>query len=74
MPIALQFSNDYTSGAILDGAPVSQRSSVGHSIMTPARSITPEASQAQSEPVRPRKFLEFFHVPSARDHETVYRD
>jgi len=76
MPIALQFSNDYAGvpGAILDGAPVSQRSSVGHSIMTLARSITPEASQAQSEPVRPRKFLEFFHVPSARDHETVYRD
>ena len=42
--------------------------------MTLARSIAPEASQAQSEPVRPRKFLEFFHVSSARDHETVYRD
>ena len=76
MPIALQFSNDYTGVARRHPGrrSVSQRSSLGHSIMTLARSIAPEASQAQSEPVRPRKFLEFFHVPSARDHETVYRD
>jgi Flp pilus assembly CpaE family ATPase len=76
MPIAHQFSNDYTGvqGAILDGVPISHRSSLGQSIMTLARSLAPQASRLESEPAHHRKFLEFFHVPSARDHETVWRD
>jgi len=76
IPIAQAFSNDYTGvqGAILDGVPVSHRSSLGHSIMTLARSLAPQESRREAEPVRHRKFLEFFHVPSARDHETVWKD
>jgi len=76
MPVAHHFSNDYSGvqGAILDGAPVSHRSSLGQSIMTLARSLAPDASHAHTAPVHPRKFLEFFHVPSARDHETIWRD
>jgi len=76
MPIAHRFSNDYpgVQGAILGGVPVSHRSSLGQSIMTLARSLAPDASRAETAPAHPRKFLEFFHVPSARDHETVWRD
>ena len=75
LPIAHEFCNDYpgVQGAILDGAPVPHRSSLGHSIMALARSIAPSAP-GHNAPPRPRKFLEFFHVPSARDHETVWRD
>jgi pilus assembly protein CpaE len=75
LPIAHQFSNDYpgVQGAILEGVPVSHRSNLGQSIMALARSIAPAASKHEA-PVRQRKFLEFFHVPSARDHETVWRD
>lgn len=74
LPIAQEFSNDYTGvqGAILDGLPVSHRSHLGQSIMTLARSLAPEASRRGTEPVRHRKFLEFFHVPSSRDRETVW--
>jgi pilus assembly protein CpaE len=76
IPVAQGFSNDYNGvqGAILDGVPVSHRSSLGQSIMTLARSLAPEASRHEIEQVRHRKFLEFFHVPAARDHETVWRD
>jgi Flp pilus assembly CpaE family ATPase len=76
LPIAHQFSNDYrgVQGAILDGAPVSHRSSLGHSIMTLAQSLVPERSDADHEPARHRRFLEFFHVPAVRDHETAWRD
>ncbi len=75
LPIAHQFSNDYpgVQGAILEGAPVSHRSGLGQSILTLARSIAPAASRHDA-PQRHRKFLEFFHVPSVRDHETVWRD
>jgi hypothetical protein len=73
MPIAQQFSNDYpgVQGAILDGVPVSHGSTLGQSIMSLARSLAPHGSQ--TSPARHRRFLEFFHVPSARDHETVWR-
>jgi len=76
LPIAHRFSNDYpgVQGAILDGAPVSHRSSLGQSIMTLARSLAPQVSGHAAPPAHQRKFLEFFHVPSARDHETVWRD
>lgn len=75
LPIAHQFSNDYpgVQGAILDGVPVSHRSGLGQSIMTLARSLAPALSQHTVPAVHQRKFLEFFHVPSARDHETVWR-
>jgi pilus assembly protein CpaE len=74
LPVAHRFSNDYpgVQHAILDGAPVSYRSSLGHSIMNLARSLAPDAVRHEA-PVEHRKFLEFFHVPSVRDHETVWR-
>jgi Flp pilus assembly CpaE family ATPase len=76
IPIVYQFSNDYrgVQGAILGGAPISQHSSLGQSIMTLAHSLAPERSGGHEGPVRHRRFLEFFHVPSARDHETTWRD
>jgi len=75
LPIAHQFSNDYlgVQGAILGGMPVSHRSSLGQSIMALAQSLAPTVSR-QDAPPRQRKFLEFFHVPSARDHQTVWSD
>lgn len=76
LPIALQFCNDYpgVQGAILDGVPVSQSSCLGRSVMTLAQSLAPVVSQKDAPPAHQRKFLEFFHIPSARDHETVWRD
>jgi len=76
LPIAHQFSNDYpgVQGAILDGVPVSHRSNLGQSIMALARSIAPAESRHDGPPSHQRKFLEFFHVPSAPDHDTVWRD
>jgi Flp pilus assembly CpaE family ATPase len=76
LPIAHKFSNDYpgVQGAILDGVPVSRRSSLGQSIMTLARSLAPAVSRQDAQPAHKRNFLEFFHVPSSRDHETVWRD
>jgi MinD-like ATPase involved in chromosome partitioning or flagellar assembly len=76
LPIAHGFSNDYpgVQGAILDGVPISQRSSLGQSIMALARSLARAVSMHDAPPAHHRKFLEFFHVPSARDHETVWRD
>ncbi len=76
LPIAHQFSNDYpgVQGAILEGVPVSQRSSLGQSIMALARSLVPATSGHDAHAAHHRKFLEFFHVPPARDHETVWRD
>ena len=76
MPIAHQFSNDYPAvqGAILDGVPVSHRSSLGQSIMDLARSLAPAPSGHDAAQIHHRKFLEFFHVPSSRDHETVWKD
>ena len=68
LPIAHRFSNDYpgVQDAILDGVPVSHRSSLGQSIMTLARSLAPAVSRVDSPPAHQRKFLEFFHVPSVR--------
>jgi pilus assembly protein CpaE len=75
LPIAYQFSNDYSGvqGAILDGVPVPHRSGLGQSIMGLARSLAP-AVAGHAAPTHPRRFLEFFHVPSTRDHETVWKD
>jgi Flp pilus assembly CpaE family ATPase len=75
IPVAYQFSNDYrgVQGAILEGVPVPQRSSLGQSIMALARLLAPAISR-HDPPLRQRRFLEFFHVPSARDQETVWRD
>ena len=71
LPIAHRFSNDYlgVQDAILDGIPVSSRSSLGQSIMTLARSLAPALSRSDTPPPHQRKFLEFSHVPSTRDHE-----
>ncbi len=75
LPIAQQFSNDYpgVQGAILEGVPVPHRSGLGQSIMALARSLAPATSRHDA-PARPRRFLEFFHVPATRDHETMWRD
>jgi pilus assembly protein CpaE len=74
LPIAHQFSNDYpgVQGAILEGVPVSQRSGLGQCILALARSLAPGGTRHDGPPHQ-RKFLEFFHVPSVRDHETVWR-
>jgi len=74
-PISYQFSNDYpgVQDAILEGVPVSQRSGLGQSILALARSLAPNLGR-QETPAHARKFLEFFHVPSTRDRETVWRD
>lgn len=76
IPIAQQFSNDYAGvqGAILNGVAVSHRSGLGRSIMALARSIAPSASPRDAEPVRHRKFLEFFHVPAALDQGILWKD
>jgi Flp pilus assembly CpaE family ATPase len=76
LPIAYRFSNDYpgVQDAILDGVPVSHGSSLGQSILALARSLAPAISRQDAPPAHQRKFLEFFHVTSARDHETVWRD
>lgn len=75
LPITYQFCNDYpgVQGAILDGASVPHRSGLGQSIMALARSIAP-SGPGHDGPPRQRKFLEFFHVSSSRDRETVWRD
>jgi pilus assembly protein CpaE len=75
-PFALEFSNDYAGvqSSTLEGAPVSQQSSLGKSIMTLAQSLAPALARHDVPPPHKRKFLEFFHVPAARDHETVWRD
>ena len=74
LPIAHRFLNDYplVQSAILEGTPVSNRSSLGQTIMDLARSLAPDARRREPGPVHHRKFLEFFHVPSSRDHETVW--
>jgi pilus assembly protein CpaE len=74
LPIAHRFSNDYpiVQSAILEGTPISSRCSLGQSIMDLARSLAPDAARREPSPVEHRKFLEFFHVPSSRDHETVW--
>ena len=76
LPIAHRFSNDYplVQSAILDGTPVSNRSSLGQSIMGLARSLAPDTTRRETGSVHHRKFLEFFHIPSSRDHETVWHD
>jgi len=74
--IAYRFSNDYSvvQSAILDGAPVSGRTSLGQSIMDLARSLAPDQSHHAASAPEHRKFLEFFHVPSVRDHhEAIWR-
>ena len=75
MPIAHRFANDYpvVQNAILDGTPVSHRSSLGHSILDLARSLMPDHSSRIARPAEHRKFLEFFHVPASRDHDVVWR-
>ena len=75
LPIAHRFSNDYplVQSAILGGTSVSNRTSLGQSIMDLARSLAPNGTQRGPAPAH-RKFLEFFHVPSSRDHETMWND
>ncbi len=75
LPIAHRFSNDYpvVQTAILEGTPVSHGSSLGQSILTLARSLAPDQTKRETTPLEHRRFLEFFHVPSVRDHETVWR-
>jgi MinD-like ATPase involved in chromosome partitioning or flagellar assembly len=76
LPIAHKFSNDYlgVQEAILEGVPVSHCSNLGHSIMALARSLAPDVAKETARPIQHRKFLEFFHVPSTRDRETIWRD
>jgi len=75
LPVAYRFSNDYpgVQSAILEGMPVSNRSGLGHCIMTLARALAPDGHLHDVSPAGHRKFLEFFHVPATRDHETEWR-
>jgi pilus assembly protein CpaE len=75
-PFALEFSNDYSAvqKAALDGVPVPHQSSLGKSIMALADSIAPAIARRDVPPPHKRKFLEFFHVPSAPDREAVWHD
>lgn len=75
MHIAYRFANDYPAvqNAILEGAPVPNRSSLGQSIMDLARSLAPEPSARKTAPAEHRKFLEFFHVPTWQDREHAWR-
>ena len=75
MRISYRFSNDYAvvQNSILEGTPVSHHSSLGHSIMELARSLAPDGSRPYP-PVEHRRFLEFFHVPTVRENEVVWRD
>jgi len=75
LPIAHRFSNDYpvVQNAILEGTPVSHRSSLGQSILDLARSLAPRAAKREATPLEHRRFLEFFHVSSNRDHGTVWK-
>ncbi len=73
--IAHRFANDYpvVQNAILEGTPVSHRSSLGHSIMELAHSLAPNSSRHERAPLEHRKFLEFFNVPAWRDHDITWR-
>ena len=73
--IAHRFANDYpvVQNAILEGTPVSHRSSLGHSIMELAHSLAPNSSRHDRAPLEHRKFLEFFNVPAWRDHDITWR-
>ena len=73
LPLSFIFSNDYVGvdRAILNGSPVAQESELGQSIMNLARSLT-----SHSEPVevsKPRKFLQFFHVPQIKDTDEPWQ-
>ena len=73
--VAHQFSNDYpgVQSAILEGAPVSYRSGLGHSIMSLARSIAPDAARHEPHDEH-HKFLEFFHVATVPGQEGIWHD
>jgi pilus assembly protein CpaE len=75
MPIAHRFANDYAvvQNAILEGTPVAGRSSLAQSIVDLARTLAPGTAEPARAPAEHRKFLEFFQVPSARDHEIAWR-
>ncbi len=68
--VAHSFSNDYKSvkDSILRGSPV-HGGSLGESILSLAQSLAPHVEPKRS--ATQRKFLQFFHVPSARDIESV---
>jgi hypothetical protein len=74
LPVAYSFSNDYIAvqDAILKGLPIAPPSDLGRSILELAHSLVPHLSP--KEPIRKRKFLQFFHVPRVRDGDVVWRD
>jgi Flp pilus assembly CpaE family ATPase len=73
LPLAFTFSNDYVGveRAILNGSPVSHESELGHSILNLAQSLTPHLLKP-TETSKPRRFLEFFHVPRIEEPDTVW--
>jgi pilus assembly protein CpaE len=75
VPIAYEFSNDYAGvqSAMLDGVPIAHESSLGKTIMVLAQSLAPAIARHDVPPPHKRKFLEFFRVPTGRDHETVWQ-
>ncbi len=74
IPVAYTFSNDYSGvqDAILKGSPIAHPSDLGRSILELAHSLVPHLGP--KEPVRRRKFLQFFHVPRVRETDVVWRD
>ena len=76
LPIAHRFVNDYPAvqQAILDGGPVAYRSPLGQSIVNLASSLSSQTVRQEHAHSGAKKFLEYFHVPSSRDHDTDWHD
>jgi Flp pilus assembly CpaE family ATPase len=73
LPLSFTFSNDYTGvdKAIIDGRPVAPETELGSSILNLAQSLTPQLEVKETS--KPRKFLEFFHVPQIKDSDEAWK-
>lgn len=74
LPVSFAFSNDYfaVQEAILAGRPVSQGSDLGQNILNLARSLAPHLEPKKTS--KPRRFLEFFHVPRIAEADAAWHD
>ncbi len=76
LTVAHRFPNDYPAvqQAVLDGGPVAYRSALGQSILNLASSLSSQTARHEPTHAGAKKFLEYFHVPAPRDHDTHWRD
>lgn len=76
IPVAHRFPNDYSAvqQAVLDGGPISFRSGLGQAVLNLATSISSPTASHKAPSGEQRKFLEYFHLASPRDHDTQWRD